>query len=140
MFCRNVFPVYKTFFFYLSYSITSKYFVFPVLPFKQWKVAVLSGHAYTSLILNLVRLHSTFPAKFEGMCAAVSSLRGIDIFFLANRDLLVIRLLANCLSYSAYSIYTGITKKMDIDFNYRFIFNGDGFRYLYFYFKVCNPF
>ena len=56
------------------------------------KVTVLSDHAYTSLILNLLRLHFKFRAKFEGMCAGISSSRDIDIFVLANWDLLVVRL------------------------------------------------
>ena len=57
------------------------------LYFKQCKVTVLSDHAYLSPIL-----YFKFPAKFEDIRAAISSSRDIDIFFLANRDLLVIRL------------------------------------------------
>ena len=73
--------------FYLSYSIRNKYFVF-----NQCKITVLSDHANTSPILNFLRLHFTFPAKCEDIWEARSRSCGIDIFFLANRDLLVIRL------------------------------------------------
>ena len=62
------------------------------LSFNQCKITVQSGHAYTSLILNFLRLHFKFLAKFEDICAAISSSHDIDIFSLANRDLLVIRL------------------------------------------------
>ena len=44
------------------------------------------------LILSLLRLQFKFRTKFEDMWAGISSSRDIDIFVLANWDLLVVRL------------------------------------------------
>ena len=89
-FAGTYFQFKKTFSFILATQLQTNTLYSP-LSFNQCKITV-SDHAYTSPILNLLRLHFKLPVKFEDMCAVISSSRGINIFFLANRDSLVIRL------------------------------------------------
>ena len=145
MFCRNVFSVSKTFFFYLSYRLKTNILYSP-LSFNQFKLTVLSDHACIYFILNLLRLHFKYPTKFEDTCVAISSSRDIDEFFLANQYLLVIRLWLTCSVDKLLCKRQWILHlywhhwKVNIDFSYWFIFNGDGSRYLYLCFQACNPF
>ena len=76
-FVRTYFQFIKPFSFILATRLQTSTLDSP-LSFNQCKVTVLPDHAYTSPILNLLRLHFKLPAKFEDTCAAKSFSHGID--------------------------------------------------------------